>query len=433
MRVFFSKAAIWMSLKSGLGVKRIKNKIRPNFTKQRKWVVSCHILLTVLAISVSLFYLIKIYDVPLYTTEFQLLHEGLLDSSNVHISIVRNYDNYRSDNGKFRDFRKQPGGIKVEGVFYNKTSTTHSDLLSADSLIYNKLEEVLDTVEYDYRNNLGDFVYLMIRGKSRQFWGIKHGNMEKSAEYYNDTIKLQSNYYHYGIMNVDKNPNARYFKRGKWIIPANSLFIYAKQEIDKDEYYSERFIVNSNTDSVIPVFQSISGDDFRKPNPLSAVEDVSKLVEIIRIPPASARNIKSLTIDYVCPTEFGTLLPEPDLITYSAIRYTDPKKLNQIAWNGLEYHAKFPDMENFQEIRLFAITTIITILITLLFSLLYKLIKGWIWKKWRKHPKKILFLLIILTLTTITFLTVSIYLSTVDPLNFNIHSLNEPAFVEQWF
>lgn len=131
----------------------------------------------------------------------------------------------------------------------------------------------------------------------------------------------------------------------------------------------------------------------------------------------------------MCPTDFGTLYPKPDVMTYGAIRYTDPNKLNQIAWNGLEYHAEFPDMENFQDVRLFAITTIVTILITIFFKLIYSLLKECIWGKLKSQPKKVLIIVSVVFLLMIIFLIISGYLTDVKPHKFSIPVLYEPDYV----
>lgn len=396
---------------------------------QRRWVIFSQIILIASAISIFLFYLKKIYEVPVYTTEVQILREGCMDSSDIHISIVRDYDIYDSENGMFRNKNKHPSGIRIEGLFYNKTNVGRTNILSKDNLLYSKLEDVTNNAKFDLKNNLGELVYLMIRGKSRQFLGVRQGSFEKTNEYHNDTIRRITDYYHYGVMNEYNNVNRQYCKKNKWVIPFDTLFQYAKQVVNKEEFLTECIFVNSTTDNSIPVFHSISGDNFRKPNRYLVLEDISKLVEVIRIPPASAQHIKSLTIDYMCPTDFGTLYPKPDIMTYGAIRYTDPKKLNQIAWNGLEYHANFPDMENFQNVRLFATTTILTILITIFLKLIYNLLKECLWKKLKGQPQKVLMIVFIVSLLIVLFLVISGYLSDVKPHKFSIPVLYEPDYI----
>lgn len=396
---------------------------------QRIWVIFSQIILIASAISIFLFYLKKIYEVPVYTTEVQILHEGFMDSTDIHISIVRDYDIYESENGMFRNKNRHPSGIRIEGLFYNKTDVGRFNMLSKDNLLYSKLEDVTNNAKFDIKNNLGELVYLMIRGKRRQFLGVSHGSFEKTNEYYNDTIRRITDYYHYGVMNEYNNVNGQYCKKNQWIIPFDTLFQYAKQTANKEEFLTECIFANSTTDNSIPVFHSISGDNFRKPNLFLVLEDFSKIVEVIRIPPASAQFVKSLTIDYMCPTDFGTLYPKPDMMTYGAIRYTDPKKLNQIAWNGLEYHAKFPDMENFQDVRLFAITTIVTILITIFFKLIYNLLKECFWGKLKSQPRQVLKMVFVVLLITVLFFVISCYLTDIKPHKFSTPVLYDPDFV----
>ena len=134
---------------------------------QRIWVIFSQIILIASAISIFLFYLKKIYEVPVYTTEVQILHEGFMDSTDIHISIVRDYDIYESENGMFRNKNRHPSGIRIEGLFYNKTDVGRSNMLSKDNLLYSKLEDVTNTAKFDIKNKLGELVYLMIRGKRR--------------------------------------------------------------------------------------------------------------------------------------------------------------------------------------------------------------------------------------------------------------------------
>ena len=240
MRNFFAKSAILTIFNM------TKNRTQIGAEHQRKWVLSCQILLSILGVFVASFYLMKIYEVPVYTTEFQILHEGVMDSSNIHLSLVRDYDTYKSDEGKYRRKLINSGGIKIEGLFYDVSRITHSNILSKDdSMIYSKLDEMLDTAKFDYKNNLGDLAYLTIRGKSRQFWGVKYGNDVKSEELCDTILEKPTEYYHYGIMNVEERVDTRYCKRGRWQMPIKNLFTYTKQRVFQEEYNSERFYVNS--------------------------------------------------------------------------------------------------------------------------------------------------------------------------------------------
>ena len=147
-------------------------------------------------------------------------------------------------------------------------------------MLYSKLADVKNNAKIDINNNLGELVYLMIRGKSRQFMGGTHGSSEKTNEYYNDTIRKITDYYHYGVMNEHNNVNERYCKRNQWVIPFDTLFQYAKQTVNREEFLTECIFLNSKGDNSIPVFHSISGGNFKKPNPFFVLEDLS--VQIIR-------------------------------------------------------------------------------------------------------------------------------------------------------
>lgn len=66
----------------------------------------------------------------------------------------------------------------------------------------------------------------------------------------------------------------------------------------------------------------------------------------------------TLTIDYVGATEFTDMYPEPDLKTMSSIQFTDQDKIELIKQNGLQFHVKFKELENRQNVRLFFLTAI---------------------------------------------------------------------------
>ena len=81
-----------------------------------------------------------------------------------------------------------------------------------------------------------------------------------------------------------------------------------------------------------------------------------------------------MTIDYEGPTEFSDhIYPAPDSITLSSIIYKDKKKIEMIGRKGLRYHAKFPDMENRQESRIFVLSGIVTGLCALLLKYFWRL------------------------------------------------------------
>lgn len=76
----------------------------------------------------------------------------------------------------------------------------------------------------------------------------------------------------------------------------------------------------------------------------------------------------SLTINFNTMVEFSPIIPQPDAISSNSIKYTDFEKIKEIYKNGIEFHAKFPEMTNVQSIRLFALTTILVFAINALIA-----------------------------------------------------------------
>lgn len=127
------------------------------------------------------------------------------------------------------------------------------------------------------------------------------------------------------------------------------------------------------------------------------VIDVSRAVEVFKFKPFDlySEGIENLKFTYCGPTEFSAMKPTPDIVTVNSIEFTDSMKLVQIAHNGLTFHTKFPDMENKQQARTFALTTILTLLITILLKIVYDLtLDLWSWLK--LHHKRILYAIFIL-------------------------------------
>lgn len=386
MKIFFSKAAIalneWLS-KSGL---------------KGKSYLCCAIILLLLGILLSGLFLNKIYEVPVNYTEFQILHEGVMSDGELHLSITRDYDRNRaSDDDILRSRRSsRKGGVFVEGFFFKKDSTlaTHSTWFNDSPEKRKMIGEILDTAHFDYKNNTGETVYIMTKITTRQKFNLIHQDESYSWELFNRNFIDTTDYYHSGIYKTHEISN-KYIRLNVWNIPVDTLFCYGRMRTNHASSCHELFYSASLKDEAIPVFSRVRGFSFEKPNPLTSAEDVSKSVEIVRFPVATARFVKSLTIDYRCPTEFGYLNPEPDERTISSIRYYDEDKIYKIAWDGLKFHAKFPDMENVQEIRLFALTTIVTLLITAFLTCLYRLFSDSIYNFYKKHTKLFWSLLIV--------------------------------------
>lgn len=414
MKIFFSLGSIHPLL----------NNLFKGNRNNRIIALTCRLILVIIALVVLRIVMIKVYEVPVNYSEFHVIRDGVLRDGELHLFIIRDYDRKKesSNNNYIRD-REKKGGFYVEGFFHNKTMDTihtNSNLTDEKQLLRGKrYSEIIDTAKYDYTRIRSNVVYMMMKGTRRQELFPQNQDFDYSREYFNTEIDINTDYYHYGrysdsiSVEIDSTNthhvlvpaiflNSKYCKREVWRIPMDSVFVYDRVRANRQGSCRESFVFSSVKDSVAPCFMDIKGDPFEKPNPFLVAEDVSKLVEILRIPSSSHSFVKSITIDYRCPTEFGVLVPEPDERTMSSIRYTDSLKILKIAVDGLEYHVKFPDMENIQEVRLFGLTAIITILLSVFASLLYKLFTRYILKKWCNSPVlSILSTIIVVTLSLI--------------------------------
>lgn len=94
--------------------------------------------------------------------------------------------------------------------------------------------------------------------------------------------------------------------------------------------------------------------------------DISQAYYEIKL---NSLTIDSLTLDinFVGAADFSEMIPKPDVVTMSAIKFIQPEKIQTIKKNGLRFHAKFKELENRQTIRLFFLTAFMcTLLSTLL-------------------------------------------------------------------
>lgn len=85
----------------------------------------------------------------------------------------------------------------------------------------------------------------------------------------------------------------------------------------------------------------------------------------------------TLSIEFCGVAEFSQMIPQPDEVGMSSVVFTDYDKIEQIESDGLKFHARFKELENMQQIRLFLLTSImagiIIIIIVFIIMSLYKI------------------------------------------------------------
>ncbi|MBR2203006.1 MAG: hypothetical protein IJ914_02230 [Prevotella sp.] len=339
----------------------------------------------------------KVYEVPVYYTNIDIVTANSDNYGKVDIHIIRNYD--RSDKStSLADtlkFRNGPAGIYVNGKF---KSAPHCGLnyigSKLDSLQKVCLEErkkyTQKSLEYP------QFMYVSVITSDRQMLGRKVWPDPVSEHHCNDEeddscTQTTDSFFNGERIIVEKNIYNDYFELGK-----------LSEYKGGNGCHDESFYYASTKDSILSVHTMITTPALRKPPVWRTLEDVSKLVEIIEIGKRlgdsnggiMSRITNRLTIDYVGPSEFsGQLTPVPDSITLNSIQYTDPTKIETIGRYGLRYHVNFPEMENIQESRIFILSGLATGLFALFFRYFYRCVRGVI--KLSSVKKKIVLLGII--------------------------------------
>ena len=152
----------------------------------------------------------------------------------------------------------------------------------------------------------------------------------------------------------------------------------------------------------------LNGTSFRYyRNILIDARDISRSVEIFKI--AGDMQMRKLGFYFLGSTEFSAIYPNPDIVSINSIEYNNPDKLAIIAEQGLTFHTKFSDMENKQQARMFAITTVLTLLITLLLKYLYILTVDF-WRRIYDSHKRLFYVLFVAILTLpLLYLFISLY------------------------
>ena len=95
-----------------------------------------------------------------------------------------------------------------------------------------------------------------------------------------------------------------------------------------------------------------------------ALEDVSQAYFDLKLWACDVDSV-TLKIDFVGATEFSLTDPAPDKVTMNSIEFTNQSKISFIYANGLRFHAKFKELENRQNVRLFFLTSVMAALVTI--------------------------------------------------------------------
>lgn len=369
------------------------------------------------------FILMKIYEVPVYYTKIDVISHKCVPvkGEELDIKIRRDYDRgdkntIRPDsNTIFSGFIAIAGKYKCDSNYSSKNKTELNRIRNIiDEELRNKYEKPLSNPH---------FVSICINTTYRQEFRYKERFYKEKFVYSgpNRGFMITDGITKKTIDSPIDNNKRRALLLIQRSAPANN----SSQSLYVDAVTQE--------DSAFFVANSFAILTLQKPSVIYTAEDVSKIVEIIDLGHSdSIKNsvmwnyAKSLTIDYVGPTEFSNQIsPEPDSISLSSITYTSPWKIKEIGEKGLRIHAIFPDMQNIQEARIFIISGLLTGISALFLKYFYRIIVDIILYIKRRVKEKLnwkLYVLLFIIVITIVACIITLICSMIsgayiDPYN----------------
>lgn len=373
---------------------------RNSTPKGNRTIICIKLVLTLIGIIITSVFLWKIYEVPVYHTNFRVNHNT--DSIDISIKIVRDFDlrNHISKDTTSSDWKygKHTGYLQVDGYAYSYNTDSiklkkYSNMSkSMEHNLRNMLDHHLqDSGAYRFIDKVKNIVYIQTSGTRRQlfrFWNFVQNdtflyNKACTLEYKDNTL-LQ----HYRIDYSRINPN---MPHGMFMVEdVCTSGIKDKRTLFKQLYFSS---------------------ELDKPHFFMTAEDYSKIIEEFHFEGLDAKNIHKLDIDYKGAAEFGLLFPKPDSMTISSIHYYTLEKINQIFKDGLRYQVRFPELGNMQEIRIFFATMVLAGLLGIFFNLLYRFCRPWFIGLWQTKSDNIISLTIFVSIILFVIIAYFIYIS----------------------
>lgn len=194
--------------------------------------------------------------------------------------------------------------------------------------------------------------------------------------------------------------------RGPNSVPAPT---YNKIDSTNVEYYYSKGAIHWNY-TVLRGFTAIDTVNFIAPIRISDVfgknwyrlEDISQSYYNVAIRTSTIDSI-TLCFDFKGVSEFSRMIPEPDEIGMSSIRFYDQEKIKRIKRDGLKFHVNHTELTNMQTIRLLGITTILGGIIVLFVAILFVgLYHYFAWWRKEKLCASIIILAVILLILFVT-------------------------------
>lgn len=102
--------------------------------------------------------------------------------------------------------------------------------------------------------------------------------------------------------------------------------------------------------------------------------DISQVYVHFTLRPHFVQDSVSLAFKFNGAVSFSEMVPKPDVVSMDGIIFTDAQKIKQLWKNGLWFHATFPQMNNLQTVRMFALTTLLGFFIAMSANILKNMI-----------------------------------------------------------
>ena len=176
----------------------------------------------------------------------------------------------------------------------------------------------------------------------------------------------------------------------------DTLHLFDIQEEESDYYYLKEYIVNKDYNFNFQT--NIKSHVIGRPK-WYRFEDISQSYFNIRLFTNHIDTLR-LKINLCTAVDFTEMEPKPDVIGMGNIEFYNHEKLLKIQRDGLQFHARFKELENMQTIRMLGVTSvlggIIIIFVAILFVAIYNFAR---WSKshirWGLTISLLLILLII--------------------------------------
>ena len=290
-------------------------------------------------------------DSTMFSTTFYPIYSyqkysKLIETTFVKDSIVRNSSSYITC---FYGDSIIDGIMKETGLYEKYESWRNREYDGKEVLSY--LQTLKAEAESDlcYHPDSSILVFSKHYG-TLPYFSTKSGEIDTVYHGLNYEVKYKN------VGNTNSYTNSYFWSEGSWaIFPYDSL-----HTSEKHSFGSEQFLPSNrkqwNEYNFLLPFRG--GHPMETPSWLR-LEDISQTYVDLKINSFTVDSIV-LCMDFVGVTDFSNMEPSPDSIGMSKIIFSDPIKIFKIRADGLKFHAKFRELENIQEIRVFTVTTVMS-------------------------------------------------------------------------